>query len=146
MSEIVRKEFKFNKETITKIEKLKYLKSQENGEIKTYEKDVLVEAIDYMYSSKLGKDVFDHTMTKLELVIGNRMTKIMNEYIATFATAIENVYLQNEQLKEMMIMFIRSNNIIPMEQEQINSVIMKNDELDKYVKEAILFKREMHKR
>lgn len=141
--EIIRKEFKLHKSTIDKIAKLKYTKEQEFPEQKVYDKDIIVEAIDYAYSSKYGKDVFDHTMAKLELVLGNMMKKVLDEYITRIIAALENLQLQDELSKEMLLLILKANDVLPHSQSEINSILMMNQDLDDMVKEAVLFKKQM---
>lgn len=106
----IRKQFKLNKTTIDKLEKLKYAREQELIEQRVYEKDILVEAIDFYYSAKFGKDVFDQTMTKLENVLGNLMQNILDEYSVRLISSLDNLYFQNEEIKQMtlLVLFVLS--------------------------------------
>lgn len=144
-NEYMRKEFKFKKDTITKIEQLKNIYQSENIESKTYDKDIIIDAINLLYSSKFGKDVFDQTMNKLENVLGNMLTSVLNEYVIRFATSLDHIYTQNEQSKEMLLLILKANDILPESQNELNSLIMMNAKLDEYIKEAVLLKQELNK-
>ena len=141
----IRKQFKLNKVTIDKLEKLKYAREQELIEQRVYEKDILVEAIDFYYSSKFGKDVFDQTMTKLENVLGNLIQNMMDEYIVRLISGLDNIYFQNEELKQMMLFLLKANSVLPEEQIKINSLVMLNETLEEKIKEAVLMKMEISK-
>lgn len=141
----IRKQFKLNKTTIDKLEKLKYAREQELIEQRVYEKDILVEAIDFYYSAKFGKDVFDQTMTKLENVLGNLMQNILDEYSVRLISSLDNLYFQNEEIKQMMLFLLKSNSVLPEEQNKINSLVMLNESLDEKIKEAVLMKMEISK-
>lgn len=144
-NENIRKNYKLQKNTIDKIKKLKSVVESENPQIKIYEKDVVVQAVDLLFSSKFGKDVFDQTISRLETVLGNMMKATLNEYVINFANTFENIYTQNEQNKEMLLLILKANEILPNSQQEINSLIMMNEKIENFIKEAVLLKMEMNK-
>lgn len=137
-----RKQYKLQSKTIDKINKLKVARESENPEIKVYEKDVIVEAIDYAYSAKFGKDVFDQTMTKMEVVLGNMMKSVLNEHVLKLAAALDTIHMQNEQINESLLLILTANDIMPHTQNEVLALLMRNENLDNLIHEAVLIKKE----
>ena len=138
----IRKQYKFSSDIISKIEKLKYAKEQENPSVKIYEKDILVDAINLAYSAKFGKEVFDQTMSKLELVLGNMMKKVLSEYAERFARSHENLFEQNEEIKEMLLLVLRASNVLPDDQNKILALMLGNLQLSEMIHDAVILKQE----
>ncbi|MEG3039462.1 MAG: hypothetical protein RR788_04090, partial [Erysipelotrichaceae bacterium] len=129
-----------------KLQQIINLKNAENekyGMSKLSEKAIVEESINLLHSSLFGKDVFDQTMNKLEIILGNRMQKVLNEYATPFAQSLENIYEQNNEIKQMLLLILRANDIMPEDQSEINSLIRMNTKLENSIKDAILIKSEM---
>lgn len=144
----IQKHYEFNSSSLKKIEQITAYKNNENasaGLSKISEKSIVEDSIDLLHSSIFGKDVFDQTMNKLENVLGNLLTNVLNEYAARFSNSLENIYMQNEETKEMLLLILKANDILPESQNDINALLMSNDTLEDYIKEAVLFKKEFMK-
>lgn len=139
-----KKIYRLTPSTLDKIEKLKKAKELENPGIKIYEKDIIIDSIDLSFSSKFGKDVFDETMTKLELVLGNMMKNVLNEFVANIAEALDKMYMQNIEVKEMLLFILKANDILPNNQYEIAKLLMKNEELNELIQNAIDMKEQIH--
>lgn len=139
-----KKIYRLTPSTLDKIEKLKKAKELENPGIKIYEKDIIIDSIDLSFSSKFGKDVFDDTMTKLELVLGNMMKNVLNEFVVNIAEALDKMYMQNIEVKEMLLFILKANDILPNNQYEIAKLLMKNEELNELIQNAIDMKEQIH--
>lgn len=142
----VRKHYEVTEDTDKKIKQLLELKKQESelSGITLFfsEKMIVEEAINYYHSAKFGKDVFDQTMSKLELVLGNMMTKVINEYAERFAISHGNLFGQNQEIKEMLLLILKANDVLPDDHEKIFSLIMQNNILGEMIHEAVTLKSE----
>lgn len=137
-----RKQFKLNQSTIDKIEKLKHTKELENPGIKIYEKDIIIDAINLLYSSKFGKDVFEETINKLDTVIMNSMNQILRENLKPYADALNNIYSQGQISKEAMLLILRANNIVEPEKNGMLKRLLENQNYEDIMEEALYQKRE----
>ncbi len=143
----IRKHYELHNDTNTKIQQLLNYKKTENERVEIYskvsEKMIIEEAISLYHSSKFGKDVFDETMTKLELVLGNMMKNVLHEFVSSFTEPLEKIYMQNIEIKEMLLFILKANNILPNHQHEIAKLLMKNEELEKLIQDAIDIKEQM---
>ncbi|MDQ0363254.1 hypothetical protein [Breznakia pachnodae] len=141
-SEEIRKEFKFKKDTVEKIEKLRKAQELENPGIKIYSKTVVSDAIDLAYSAKFGKEVFQETMTRLELMISTTMSKLLLEHLEPYANALSNIYDQAAVSKEAMLLILVANNIVGNDPNVLANLISKNAQLEYVLSQAIEIRKE----
>ncbi|MEG0359268.1 MAG: hypothetical protein RR598_08390 [Anaerorhabdus sp.] len=144
--EKIRKHYELGASIDDKLQQIIMLKNAENekyGMSKLSEKAVVEESINLLHSSLFGKDVFDQTMNKLEIVLGNMMQKVLNEYATPFAQSLENIYAQNNEIKQTLLLILKANDIMPESQNEINSLVWTNSDLENKIKEAVLLMREM---
>lgn len=136
-NEEIRKEFKFKKDTVGKIEKLRKAQELENPGIKIYSKTVVSDAIDLAYSAKFGKEVFQETMTRLELMISTTMSKLLLEHLEPYANALSNIYDQAAVSKEAMLLILVANKIVGNDPNVLANLISKNAQLEYVLSQAI---------
>lgn len=141
-SEEIRKEFKFKKDTVEKIEKLRKAQELENPGIKIYSKTVVSDAIDLAYSAKFGKEVFQETMTRLELMISTTMSKLLLEHLEPYANALSNIYDQAAVSKEAMLLILVANKIVGNDPNVLANLISKNVQLEYVLSQAIEIRKE----
>ncbi|MEG1065920.1 MAG: hypothetical protein RSD85_00055 [Erysipelotrichaceae bacterium] len=141
----VRKHYELSEQANNKLMQLIEFRNNENDNIglpRVSEKSMIEESIDLLHSSKFGKDVFDNTMTKLENVLGTLMINTLNEYAKPFSNVLENIYIQNDMNKEMILFILKANGILPENQFEIDKLIDDNEELNKLIKSSVLQKKE----
>ena len=138
----IRKQYKLSVGIIEKIEKLKRAKELENPGIRIYEKTIIRDAVDLAYSAKFGKEVFQETMTKLELMINTTMTKLLLEHLTPYAKALSNIHEQAEVSKEAMLLILVANKIVGNDPRVIANLISKNSNLEYILSEAIALRKE----
>lgn len=141
--ENVKKIYRFSPITVDKIEKLKAAKELENPGIKVYNQDIVVEAIDLLYSSKFGKEVFNETMKKLENMIKYTVHDIVKTNLEPFAVALDNLYREEQISKETMLMMLRANGIITEDQNIVTNQVFNNDTMNEMIEKAIHEKRDI---
>lgn len=142
-----RKQYKFNADTISKINKMMQAKQSENAtagiDARVYERDIVIQSIDYAYSAKFGKDVFDQTMQKLENVLGNMMQSMLDEYVMRLINVMNNLSLLSTENKEMLLLILKANDILPEDEKQIAALIMNNANLEDAIRTAVMMKSEL---
>ncbi len=131
------KVFRLNDDVISKIEQLVFNENQKDRSNKTTQTDIVIDAINKLHANTLGKDVMDENMERLEMVIGNRVDKALNEYNKTNAISFENLLLENRILTESILVLIRAVKVLPDDLTKILPVIKKNQPIEDTFREIV---------
>ncbi len=107
----IRKEFKFNNSLIEKIDMLKIHEQNKNKSYKVTEKEIIINAINIYYNQVFLSDTENNFVEKMNLLISNNIKNIIDDNSYKQNKITNEIYDQNEFLKEMVLTLIVSTQI-----------------------------------
>lgn len=111
MKDNIRKEFKFNNSLIEKIDMLKIHEQNKNKSYKVTEKEIIINAINIYYNQVFLNDTENNFVEKMNLLISNNIKNIIDDNSYKQNKITNEIYDQNEFLKEMILTLIVSTQI-----------------------------------
>ena len=135
-----RKNYRFDDATLIKLQQLQEVMNAEieGSGIRTYsEKDIVVFAIEYYHAAKFGKDILNQELNKLELIISNTIDLVLRNYVDKFATALNTLNQNDDFLKVVMLMIVRSSKMIPENYEGIYQAVQKQKHYNELIDEVV---------
>lgn len=126
MAKSISKTFRCRESTSVKLDQLVAHANENNekyGIDKTNTSAIIEDAINFYYSSKIGKEVISDSVTQLQDIVSNATNLVMRSYAEQIAQALNHVQLYSAMIKRLVVTLIRSADVLPDDPESMDRAI-----------------------